>query len=137
MKTCKRCKNDRRPQDFAKCASSPDNLQRWCRQCWKTYDYNRCQDTARKNKDSKRKKTTECKYTEKDYREKNQKKRSAHQAVAQALKKRHLVKECCMECGESHTYAHHCDYDRPLDVMWLCATHHAEWHFNNGEGVNA
>jgi hypothetical protein len=28
------------------------------------------------------------------------------------------------------------DYLKPLSVRWLCTAHHAQWHDENGEGVN-
>jgi len=34
----------------------------------------------------------------------------------------------CVRCGSSKTHAHHEDYTRPLDVIWLCPAHHAERH---------
>jgi hypothetical protein len=34
---------------------------------------------------------------------------------------------CCV-CGSDLVEAHHDNYDKPLDVVWLCRTHHLELH---------
>lgn len=34
----------------------------------------------------------------------------------------------CRDCGEPKTHAHHPDYDRPLEVIWLCPAHHRAEH---------
>jgi len=40
-----------------------------------------------------------------------------------------LVKENCKICGTGENVeAHHEDYTKPLDVKWLCRTHHRELH---------
>lgn len=41
-----------------------------------------------------------------------------------------LVKQPCEVCGEQVVDAHHDDYAKPLDVRWLCRTHHNEHHIN-------
>lgn len=51
--------------------------------------------------------------------------------VRKAIKQGSLRKKFCEICGEQKVEAHHCDYNKPLDVMWLCKKHHAEWHRNN------
>ena len=56
---------------------------------------------------------------------------SARAKVAQALKDGTLVKRPCEICGDEKSYAHHDDYGKPLEVRWLCGTHHAEWHKEN------
>ena len=58
-------------------------------------------------------------------------KRAAHLAVSNALRSGHLTRQQCEQCGEVKAQAHHDDYSKPLDVWWLCTTHHAEWHRNN------
>lgn len=45
-----------------------------------------------------------------------------------AFKAGKLKKLPCRFCGSSKVQAHHCDYRKPLDVMWLCNTHHGAWH---------
>jgi hypothetical protein len=52
--------------------------------------------------------------------------------VRKALNQGLLVKKPCEICGsEKHLRAHHDDYNKPLDVRWLCPRHHFEWHKKN------
>lgn len=53
---------------------------------------------------------------------------AAHDAVSNALKAGKLVRQPCAICQEPKSQAHHCDYAKPLEVMWLCKMHHAAWH---------
>ena len=48
----------------------------------------------------------------------------ARNAVRNALKKGTLVKGVCEVCGSCDTEAHHDDYEKRLDVRWLCSLHH-------------
>jgi hypothetical protein len=64
----------------------------------------------------------------KAYRQRNKKRLAAHNAVAKAVLRKGLTAMPCLECGEAKTEAHHADYDRPLDVVWLCEPHHKETH---------
>jgi len=73
----------------------------------------------------------------KKYRENNPKKYKAHSAVGYAIKSGKLTPQPCEVCGNKEVHGHHCDYDKPLDVLWLCAEHHSAWHKENGEGLNA
>lgn len=36
-----------------------------------------------------------------------------------------------MKDGRSKIQAHHCDYNKPLEVLWLCQRCHHTWHKNN------
>jgi hypothetical protein len=51
-----------------------------------------------------------------------------------------LRPETCSQCGgagpaysdgRAAIQAHHPDYNKPLDVMWLCKTCHHQWHIDN------
>lgn len=65
------------------------------------------------------------------YKEKNPKKILAQRLVKQAIKFGGLIKMPCEECGEGKSEAHHCNYNKPLKIMWLCRKHHIQWHKNN------
>mgnify|MGYP001283846317 CR=1 FL=1 len=52
----------------------------------------------------------------------------AHNAVARALAKGSLTKEPCSVCRNPRSHAHHEDYNKPLEVVWLCALHHKLHH---------
>lgn len=62
------------------------------------------------------------------YRSRNPEKYAAHGAVNNALKAGVLVRADCMICGREDSHAHHDNYDKPLDVVWLCPVHHFERH---------
>lgn len=59
--------------------------------------------------------------------------------VSSAITNGKLVQADCEECGEANrkvngvatVHAHHDDYNKPLEVRWLCRKCHAEWHQNN------
>lgn len=60
----------------------------------------------------------------------------ARSAVNFAVRTGKLVPWPCLVCG-AKSEAHHPDYSRPLDVVWLCSVHHKEAHaivgrFRNG-----
>ena len=52
----------------------------------------------------------------------------AHSLVAKAIRNGTLVRQPCVRCAEAKSIAHHEDYDKPLDVMWLCQPCHKQRH---------
>jgi hypothetical protein len=52
----------------------------------------------------------------------------AHSAVAKGVRNGTLQKQPCIRCQNEKSLAHHEDYDKPLDVMWLCQPCHAKRH---------
>jgi predicted DNA-binding protein YlxM (UPF0122 family) len=59
------------------------------------------------------------------------------EAVEKGLIKRKMICETCgdepakFKDGRTGIQAHHCDYNKPLEVMWLCQKCHHEWHKTN------
>ena len=60
------------------------------------------------------------------WREANREKARAHAAVTRALRSGRLTRpKNCEACGnEGAIHAHHEDYERQLDVQWLCPSCH-------------
>ena len=65
--------------------------------------------------------------TARNWRKRNPEKYAAHIAVGNAVRDGRIKKSGCEVCG-AKAHAHHEDYSKPLEVKWLCATHHAELH---------
>jgi len=53
--------------------------------------------------------------------------RAASHILNNAIKYGKVQRQLCFICG-AKAHAHHPDYDRPLDVVWLCPKHHKEAH---------
>ncbi len=52
----------------------------------------------------------------------------ARNMVQRSLRAGTITRKPCEECGMEDTEAHHEDYSRPLDITWLCFTHHNARH---------
>lgn len=64
----------------------------------------------------------------KRYRAQNPMKRRAHRKVEVEIRAGRLTGKPCEVCGNQKSQAHHDDYNKPLDLIWLCAGHHMRRH---------
>ena len=82
-------------------------------------------DTARaKNPDRIRLRSEGTKRRRKQHPEKHR----AYWKVKRALAAGNLTKAPCEVCGSDDVVGHHDDYSKPMEVRWLCHTHHMEHH---------
>lgn len=115
MKKCSCCKEIKDYSLFHKDSNSKTGFSTYCKSCKKIKDSALIRTSYKSTKDVWRKKFPERK--------------SAHMKVYFALKKGLLTRLPCFICGEK-SEAHHADYSRPLDVVWLCPSHHRQAHMN-------
>jgi hypothetical protein len=133
-KECFKCKAVRPLEEFYKHPKMPDGHVNKCKEC------NKNDVTANRNKNIEKvraydrergkiperiKATTEITRL---WRADDKRRITAHNAVARAIKKGDLVRSPCIRCGEEKSVAHHEDYDKPLEVMWLCQPCHKQRH---------
>ena len=133
MKRCTKCKFEKSEKDFGKDKWAKDGLRSWCKSCKKEADRVYEQKKARKESRNQRNKKYFQTKVGKEVRKKadaryqkaNPEKVKARSAVAYALKTGRLFKQPC-HCSKTKAGAHHEDYSKPLNVIWLCPKHHAE-----------
>ncbi len=61
-------------------------------------------------------------------RNKSPEKYLASYLTSNAIRDGRLIREPCEVCRGKKSEAHHEDYNKPLDVIWLCRKHHLERH---------
>jgi hypothetical protein len=117
MKTCSKCKQVKDYTQFSIENTRKDGLRRICKDC---------DNLARKRRGKK---------TYKKYGRKRKKDPLARvKAWCSSMVKRHkrngtLVVQPCEVCGSTFKIeAHHDNYFLPLQINWLCATHHRRRH---------
>jgi len=122
MKTCSGCYEEKPVEDFYKSVLNKDGLLGRCKVC-----HNKQVNEKRKNK--KLLPYKEISTHKKFWLQENQLKKKAHQIVGYAVQKGDLVRQPCERCGTTeNVIAHHEDYHKPLDIVWLCQHHHRERH---------
>ena len=133
MKTCSCCNQEKPRSDFQVRKASKDGLTSSCKFCLKDRDAKRYpKERERRSELNKRYVNSERgkishKISVEKWQSLNANRRAAHVLLGSALKKGTVVKHPCFICGEK-AEAHHPDYDRPLDVVWLCPLHHKQAH---------
>ena len=55
-------------------------------------------------------------------------KHRCHQRFEYAMRRGKIQRKPCQTCGEQKSEAHHHDYTKPYDVIWLCREHHVHEH---------
>lgn len=55
------------------------------------------------------------------------KRRKARSILNHHLRDKKILRPGCETCG-NRAEAHHNDYDKPLNVKWLCLKHHRDYH---------
>jgi hypothetical protein len=104
---------------FYKDKCRPDGLCFNCKLCVREYKKTVKNRPGRRLSRAKKQRAYELRHPERQ---------SARAAVKRAIASGKMVKQPCEKCGLEKAHAHHDDYSKPLDVRWLCHTHHVEVH---------
>jgi len=67
------------------------------------------------------------------YRSKYPEKIKAGKKLRYAVQTGKMIREPCVVCGKPKAEAHHKDYSKPLEVIWLCSRHHTDLHIGELE----
>ena len=123
MKTCSKCKLTKESDDFSINSKAKDGLNYYCRSC--------C--NKRSTAYNAERRALGIKTSAEMWDIKNPQKKSTHGVVHRAVKSGTLKKpDCCEACSStSKIVGHHEDYDKPLEVEWLCRKCHGMLHRSN------
>ena len=133
MKTCFKCNIQKPLTEFYK-HNAADGFLNKCRSCTKkdsTENRNKNIEKVREY-DRERGKNPHRKQARVEinraWRNEDKRRVKCHSAVSQAIKSGELVRSPCIRCNDVNSLAHHEDYDKPLEVIWLCQPCHKQRH---------
>ena len=64
----------------------------------------------------------------KEYRKNHKKELEAQSKLNKVIINGEIERGDCAICESPNACAHHIDYSKPYDVIWLCPKHHSELH---------
>ena len=150
MKKCFKCGELKSLSDFYVHKQMADGHLNKCKECTKLDSFGRTEEEIKRRKERDRNRPNAKERTQKnkerllqnpekykkaceqrnEWAKKNKHKRNAHCKVARALLNGVLTRPLkCEKCGkETKIEAHHDDYAKPLEVLWLCTECHANRH---------
>ena len=140
-KECFKCKSIKPLEEFYKHPMMADGHVNKCKECNKkdvstnrnkNIDAYRAYDRERGKTPDRIKANTEI---TRAWRAEDKRRGYAHSSVSNAIKKGTLTRSPCVRCGETKSLAHHEDYDKPLDVVWLCQPCHKQRHKEINEKI--
>ena len=132
-KRCFKCQCEKPLGAFYKHAMMGDGHLNKCKDCTKTDVKKHRQDNLERIRSYDRMRSSmphrisSQVFRTKEYRTKFPERAKANALVGAAVRDGKLKKQPCWVCG-GKAIAHHPDYSRPLDVVWLCQPHHKQTH---------
>lgn len=132
LKRCSLCKESLPVSSFGLCSAKPDKLQAYCRPCYtikskarwvRTFEHQSNQRKAWRAKNKQKVVAYADKQTKKD-----RLKVRVRQAVQRKIRRGEIERLPCSVCGDPNSQAHHEDYSKPFDIVFLCPKHHSERH---------
>ena len=132
MKRCYKCGEVKSLEFYHKDKTRGDGVCSRCSECERRRRKERTEKNPETSKETSKRyyhlhKKEKSEY-HKTWRAENWFKANAHKAVRNAITLGYLKKQPCQECGSKNSDAHHPDYTKPLEVMWLCRRHHMREH---------
>lgn len=133
MKRCFKCLCEKPLDEFYKHSAMGDGRLGKCKACTKSdVKQHRQENLVRIRAYDKRRasmphRIAQAKEIGKRWRAAHPDRKKAHTLLQAALRRGEVKKTPCWVCGGS-SEAHHPDYSRPLDVVWLCSPHHKQAH---------
>lgn len=127
-KICSKCGPPAQEEEnFYRRSQSADGRMSTCKKCCQTYDQRRDQLSHRVAARTEYQRTHPevLNKIKADWNERNPEKRGAAVTVNNAVRDGRLFKQPC-HCGSVKVEAHHEDYSKLLEVVWLCKRHHME-----------
>lgn len=132
-KICFKCSIEWPLHYFYKHTGMKDGHLNKCKKCAKNDSNNRRDNNLDKVKEYDRhrykndmKRRADHRESTKKHRKKYPEKYKARMAVSNAVRDKRLIKLPCCVCGDVKSTAHHEDYSKPLEVVWVCLKHHKE-----------
>lgn len=134
FKECFKCKFVKPLDEFYKHSKMADGHLNKCKDCAKNDVSKHRSENLEKIREYDRargrtpKRIKLSKEVAKAWRKEDARRVRAHSAVARAIRKGSLIRCPCERCENPKSVAHHEDYDKPLEVMWLCDPCHKQRH---------
>ena len=148
MKSCVKCGELKAFELFPKHSKTLDGYNSWCKKC-----VNRASEIYKRKNVEANKARLRAKYARQMKRlhgehyvigdpknnvggkpavltpEQVKQRHNTRRVTRRAIKSGKLIRQPCIMCGEIEVDAHHPDYSKPLDVVWVCKKHHHEIHY--------
>ncbi|KKM01344.1 hypothetical protein LCGC14_1795370 [marine sediment metagenome] len=121
---CGLCREEKPIEEYYRNKSRPSGRGFWCKECCKGYERlpHRKGRHAKWRGSSKGIERTR-QYNQEHYAE--EKPKNQTRSATKRLVKLGVIKKMpCGICGDGNSQAHHPDYTQPLEVVWLCQSHH-------------
>jgi hypothetical protein len=132
MKLCSSCKSNKSLDQFWKSKRTKDGLKCYCIECSRAKNKEYLKNGYMAKYMAQYYKKNDQARKEKGQRSNRYNLKTGHSIiygkVRSQIESGKIAKKSCMICKSIIVHAHHKDYSKPLDLTWLCPSHHKAVH---------